>query len=378
MKNIFLTIIISSFFGTAFTQNFSCLKRVIDFKEAVTAIEFLKEDTLVIGFENEEMKIIDLVSEKPVYEFHGHYDPVRCIHKHPTKDEFISTGDKALKVWDFKGENLAVQNAHNTSGWHVEYSNDGNLIISSSYDRSIAYRNADNFEPVYEFREHDKSILATAFSNSGKLAASGSLDTKVNVYDLETNTLKHQFHGHAHTIYSLDFSDNDRLLASASRDKNIKIWNIETLEFYKTLTGHDNSVMKVQFIHNDKYVISSSYDMTLRMWDVESGICMFIFLGHEIPINDFTVNDDESILYSVAQDGKLIEWELSNKIFADYYYKSEISAEIADSPLFSPKRKGESRADYKEREERAARYLDRLYEKYYEKYLNEIVNDSKN
>ena len=176
--------------------------------------------------------------------------------------------------------------------------------------------------------------------------------------------LIHLFSDHGGNIYYLDFSNNGKFLASASRDNNIKIWDLEKIEIAHVLTGHERSVMSVKFSSNDRYLISCSYDASIKLWDVQNGEEIYTFLGHSMPVNDADISQDCKYILSASSDNSIKLWEIKPEILINYYFEVEFQNELNKSNLFTPKRSSESRAEFKERQEKAELYKQNLLQNF--------------
>ena len=59
-------------------------------------------------------------------------------------------------------------------------------------------------------------------------------------------------------------------------------------------------------------------------------------------------------------------------MYVDACFNADIEKEVAASPLFSEKSPGETKQEYKERQDKASAFLDGLYDEYYRKYLQQL------
>jgi len=373
LKSFILYISLTS---VAHSQNYTCLLETLKSKHSpATSIAFMG-DTLITGHKDRVICMWDFTNREVIKSFSAHNDEVRTIAVHPSKEFFATGGDKNLLVWDKEGTRINSWPGQSTSIWHLEYTTTGEKLISSSFNYNFVLRDSRTGQIDKVFEGHKKSVLSTAISPDSKWIASGSLDKIIYLWGFESKEIHFTLKGHSNNIYTLDFSDDSKLLASGSRDKNIKIWSTETGAYLRTMSGHGNGVLKVRFLENPRYLLSCGFDKSLKLWDTEKGDIMFSFEGHEGAVTDFVLYDNQSKIASVSQDGTIKLWEISPNIYVDYYYGHLINQEIQNSSLYKPRRKNESRSDYKKRKERVVRFEEKLYKKYYEQYKIEYLGEN--
>jgi WD40 repeat protein len=76
------------------------------------------------------------------------------------------------------------------------------------------------------------------FSPNGNLLVSGSSDSKIIVWNFETGDVIKTFSGHEKRVNSVAYSKNGKYIASGSDDKSVKLWNAETGLLEKTFQVH--------------------------------------------------------------------------------------------------------------------------------------------
>jgi WD40 repeat protein len=95
------------------------------------------------------------------------------------------------------------------------------------------------------------------FSNDGTLIASGSYDKTVKIWNVATGEEQRTVEGHRNSVSSVVFSKDGTLIASASDDKTVKIWNVATGINVKSFdTSQSTNVLS--FTDDDSVLVTST------------------------------------------------------------------------------------------------------------------------
>jgi len=106
----------------------------------------------------------------------------------------------------------------------VQFSPDGRLIASASFDKSIKIWNGINGKFVTALRGHVSSVYQIAWSADSRLLCSGSSDSTLKVWDTKTKKLMFDLPGHSDEVYAVDWSPDGERVVSGGKDKVLKVW----------------------------------------------------------------------------------------------------------------------------------------------------------
>lgn len=152
-------------------------------------------------------------------------------------------------------------------------------------DRWIALAGMSEFSVViYDLKEarkikeipkaHSESLTSIDFSPDGNKLVSASFDGKIKVWDRKTSeyifvrNVGKVNGAYAPIVRCAKYSNDGRLIVTASNDCKIRIWDSTTGELQgKPLEGHTSSVFSACFSQDDSCIVSSSSDGTSRIWD---------------------------------------------------------------------------------------------------------------
>ncbi|HAI68742.1 MAG TPA: hypothetical protein DCM38_04800 [Gammaproteobacteria bacterium] len=324
------------------------------------------EKNVIVSGGSDDKIIIWNQAGKPIKTIEQHEGSVYDISISPKGDFFASaSGDKTVKVWNFKGELLATLD-HIAEIQGVSISPDGQMIAIASNERYVGlwHKNNDNWERIDDFKfKHDSAVQAVRFSHDGKIFASASSDRTVKLWQVANSTdlvLKATLIGHDDRVYAVSFSPDNQTLASASADNTIRLWKLNHIPMdggnwgkSTVIQAHTNWVFDVQynpngnmlasasasgtvklwsrdgtllkvfnnpsvrmtavsFNSNGKWLASAGGDNTIRLYDLEAGTSMKIIEGHQSGLKDVDVsfsNASQQTIASTGTDGTVRLWD---------------------------------------------------------------------
>ncbi|KAL3251159.1 hypothetical protein ABHI18_010792 [Aspergillus niger] len=237
--------------------------------------------------------------------------------------DWLSRGPKVEEYWDPEMQTLE---GHSNAVTSVAFSNNGQLLASGSYDKTVKLWDAATGALKHTLEGHSSRVTSVAFSNNGQLlasgsgdktiklwdsvySASGSGDNTIKLWDAATGALKHTLEGHSNAVTSVAFSNNGQLLASGSEDKTIKLWDAATGALKYTLEGHSDWVNSVAFSNNGQLLASGSGDNTIKLWDAATGALKHTLEGHSISVNSVAFSNNGQLLASGSEDKTIKLWD---------------------------------------------------------------------
>lgn len=337
---------------------------------AVNCVAFSPDGKfLASGGEDELVKIWNLETLENTLTLRGHFKGIKALVYSNQGDRLFSAGDRSIRVWSKDGTEEKVLTGHTTFLWSLNISKDDNYLISGSFDRQFHIWDFHKTDESIEVDGHKKSVLAVNFSPDGKYMVSGSLDKTIKLWDFKTKEIIKTFEGHSDNIYEIKFLPNSKYFISASRDKTIRLWSVEKGEIVKTYPGHKNGIVSIDISPDGNLLLSSSFDGEIKLWDISNANNLYTYEIPQQAVNCVRFSPDGKNFATASQDELIRLWNIDKSIFVNYYFESELLEDMNKSDLFLPKQKGESRADFKFREEAAEMAKEKLFEKYYMKYL---------
>lgn len=139
---------------------------------------------------------------KPLAEYkHDDQDGIYCFafHPDPKKQVLATGGSKNIVIWDTKtGKKIKTIAAHDSGLKLLHFSEHGNLLLSSSDDKTIKVWEFHTWKPTTDqaFDKHNHQVLAAQFLPGSLFIASaddtGQYKNQLLIWDARTNEVIHQ------------------------------------------------------------------------------------------------------------------------------------------------------------------------------------------
>ncbi len=262
------------------------------------------------------VKKIEEITKLPLATLSGHSKQVRSVDFSPN-GKMIASGswDQTIKLWniDTKKE-IALLSGGSVFGELVDqvaFSPDGKTIAFGLSGGIVRLWDVANKKVIAILRGHQGWVSSVVFNSNGKMVASGSADTNVKLWDVATAKEIATLSGHSEWVQSVAFSPDGKTVASGSRDKTIKLWDVATAKEIATLSGHSDWVESVAFSPDGKTLASASYDGTIRLWDVATTNEIALF-GHRKLVKSVAFSLDSKTLASGSADTTIKLWDASS------------------------------------------------------------------
>jgi WD40 repeat protein len=138
--------------------------------------------------------------------------------------------------WDAHSHLLVSQGvAHTRPVSHVQFSPDGQVLASTSWDRQVALRFPARERDNRAFTAHNDIVSGCRFTPDGKQLLTWSHDCTVRLWDLERTSLQMSFEGHSDRVSSGDISPDGSLAVTGSRNGEVFLWDIDARAKLHTL-----------------------------------------------------------------------------------------------------------------------------------------------
>lgn len=230
---------------------------------------------------------------------------------------------------------LACPQSTDSSTKVVSASRDNSLISWKSTER---HSETDDYGvPDRRLEGHSGFVSDVALSNNGEYVVSSSWDKSLRLWNLKSGESVAKFLGHTKDVLSVAFSPDNRQIVSGGRDNVLKMWNVKGECMYtNTADGHSDWVSCVRFSPNlaSPLIVSGGWDNLVKVWSLTNIKCQHTLRGHTGYVTSVTVSPDGSLCASAGKDGTARLWDLSR---GEHLYELSCG-EPVNQICFSPNR----------------------------------------
>jgi WD40 repeat protein len=286
-------------------------------------VQILLTVTITLGF---------VQRDQPLRILRGHEWSVTALDLNDEGDLLVSgSWDNTMILWDLSNDSIRYRfDNHSDMIWDVAFSHKEEYVASASWDASInvwdiaskelVYKfqqvpefRATQTEPFYQVRLVPNMVNCIAFSPDDLYLASGSSDGMIRIWDLQSGELSEILDIHdSVSVNSLLFNRSGTRLISSSDKIKIFDWKHRVIE--RTLDGHHGKLIgALDLDPSGKFLISgdiAARDPLVVLWDLESGDKILEFEGHHAVVRDIAFSHDGAMIASVGEDNLIKLWSV--------------------------------------------------------------------
>ncbi|WP_019506832.1 NB-ARC domain-containing protein [Pleurocapsa sp. PCC 7319] len=245
--------------------------------------------------------------------FQGHTSWVVSLAWSPNGNMLASSSyDKTIRLWNpLTGHCVKTLTGHTNWVLSIAWSPDGKMLASGGDDQTIRIWDVQQEKCSQILSGHKNWVMSVAWSPDGTVLASGGDDQTIRIWDVQQEKCRQILSGHTNWVRSVAISPDGKMLASGSDDQTIKLWHLHTGRCLHTLQGHTYWVSSVVWSPNAQNLASSSHDQTVKLWDVKEGKCLQTFHGHTKWVWSLAWSPDGQTLVSGSFDQSVRLWNPS-------------------------------------------------------------------
>jgi WD40 repeat protein len=249
--------------------------------------------------------------------------------------------DKKLVIYEAANGKPFV-NLGEQSGLCADFSNDGKLLTTASFDGIVRVFDVVSGKETKTFQGHSSRVDGVAFLSSARKIVSVG-DTTLRVWSLDKNN-EEKILSLNESVFRVDVTPDEKKVIvafnsglvkiietinwtetgsfncktgiqeitvspdgktlAAFSGKNIELWNLGNSTIQSILKGHEKPGYGIGFSPDGNYLVSGSYDQTFKLWNLQTNVCTLTFHGFEDTIYSCKILSENEIFLSSSQ-GKI-------------------------------------------------------------------------
>jgi WD40 repeat protein len=254
---------------------------LIGHQKAINAVDVDSEKGVIASASDDHSAMLWwLSSATPRMTLRGHREALLAIAVRPGDWLQVATGsrDDTIRLWDIQtGTEIRTLRGHKGDVSGVDFTNDGNQLVSAAADNTIMIWDLKSDSP--------KNVITSTHgarqircSPTRFVAASAGWHHMISIWNLSTLREELQLRGHTDYVSGLSFrADGDRL-ASASKDDTARVWDLTNGRELAALV-HESDLKSVAFVDENR-IVTVCADGLVRVWDYSTGSIVETLPGH--------------------------------------------------------------------------------------------------
>lgn len=297
-------IIIAHAKGIAFLDA-STLKIVDMIKTAgwIRNAKYSKDGRRIYAAQDSLILVWDVQTKTCLDTLKGHRKVVADIEISPQGDMMISTAvDSTYCLWNIAdGKGRIKGKGRGKKFGHMAISPDGKYLAASiAEDNIITIWNIKTGKQVRTLSGHKKAINSIEYSSNGEKIISSSDDGTVMVWDLSENQIDELLKGGE--IGAIHPNGEVIAVVDGLYNNRIKIYDFQKKKQVKSLEGHSDIITHIGFSSDGEQIVTSSLDSTVRIWNTATGKCNRKITGIKGDVYYAVLAPDNKRILIVAQD----------------------------------------------------------------------------
>ncbi len=290
------------------------LVRIRPHRESVQVVAVSPDARFAVSAARDNSVIAWMLSDgSAIRRLDGHSAQVTSIAVCPhLRTVATAAMDASAIVWDWspEAESKRILRGHADVISSVNYSPDGHLVITGSWDGTAKLWSVESGELMATLTGHTDGLVETAFLDDSQVMTC-SWDTTARLWDTNSGNCLRIFDGHSAGVVAMATNCRKDTFASISAEGIIKIWKLDRSDDPPlTFAGHSDGGLSIQFDTSGDFVITVGRDRTVRVWEASHGESLRTYGGHADQISGVTRLTAEGAFCTASWDGTAVVWNL--------------------------------------------------------------------
>ncbi|KAI6170995.1 hypothetical protein M3Y97_01093700 [Aphelenchoides bicaudatus] len=172
--------------------------------------------------------------------------------------------------------------------------------------KNITESGIKSLAPIKVFQRFNARINHLNYSEDGKLLIASSDDESINLYDCITGNFNRTINSKKYGCNLVHFvrGSNDVITASTKVDNTIRYLSLSNNQYLRYFVGHSKPVVTLRMSPTEEMFLSGGTDNTIRLWDLRVSTCQGVMNLPSLPIACF---DSEGLIFAVGMNSDSIK-----------------------------------------------------------------------
>ena len=243
----------------------------------------------------------------------------------------ITLGKGSMKAWDAQTGRLLFEfKKHKNEITDILFIENGDKLLSASYDATAIIWNAATGKPINELKGHDGGIMDIAISPDGKTILTASSDFTAKLWDAKTYQSLLTLEGYTYAAINSEFSADGQKILTASDGAYVRLWDPGQGKLIYTFKAGQGKLNGAHFSPNEKKILVASCNVA-EIWDAATGNLLSQFNGFNSCVESVEMSpDSQKILTTSFWNAVPKIWDIKTKSALQLKgHESKYGADIA-------------------------------------------------
>ena len=280
------------------------------------------ETMIACGMEDGQLVLYDKNTTKELKTFIGHSSSITSCSFIGTNKICSASEDGSISIWDVQGgHRLCVMEKHTRQVSCCECTDDGKLLVSTSWDNTARLWNVSDGTPAGELTGYIHPFNCLALDKHQKHVALGGWNKNIVIWNIIENKKTDTYKGHHSSVRALAYAPSGLHLASASLAGEIMMWSTENGAKMGQLSAKSPPLTSLSFTPSGQQLIVASTNSRIKVWRGNVGAPGLVY-KHGGDIEDYALsvavgtecivvgyNSGYVVLFSHEDGSQLEKWK---------------------------------------------------------------------
>lgn len=243
------------------------------YKNSVVAFSNNGEYFASLSSDTKESKLYNVETKKVIAKMNRHHGEVSCVGIDPKSRYMFSCGDdgKTFAIDVKSGKIAFTLPVHVDTVNDIVFSENGQWLATSSYDRKISVFNLEMMTPRHKMKIHSSPIMKVHFLTEHRVV-SVDKDAKAVIFDIYSGKVLSRLNGIHDDVTQITASDDGKFLFFGTVLGYILVYDLKTYEIIaRSYIKLKSKITALLFDKEDQHLIIGTDDGEILIYNIYAG-----------------------------------------------------------------------------------------------------------